>query len=148
MEWQQNRLQLYTNQRMPWFHQHSEDWGLLALCVLHYLQYTQLSSWWFRLTQIIKSNLNKRNFNIWPFDCWTRFRNYIIFRNNSIENCRSVLFHPVAFKIVQHFEVTFNLSKSSDSIVRVTKYISNGLVLIEAMKLVLTFIKYIVCKPF
>ena len=62
MKWQQNRLQLYTNRRTPFFHQHSEDWGLLALCVLHYLQYTQLSSRWVRLTQIIKSNLNKRNY--------------------------------------------------------------------------------------
>ena len=27
--------------------QHSEDRDLLALCVLHHLQYTHLSSWWF-----------------------------------------------------------------------------------------------------
>ena len=101
MEWQQNRLQLHTNRRTPFFHQYLEDWGLLALCVLHYLQYTQLSSRWFHLTQIIKS----------------RFR-----------NCWSVLSLPSCFQNCPAFWSDIESFKEFRLIVRVTKYISNGLV--------------------
>ena len=50
---------------------------------------------------------------MWPFDWWTRFRNYITFRSNSVKNCRSILY-SVVFKIVQHFETSVDIESFKD----------------------------------